>query len=101
MEVNILNQKSNDDNDKTNDKYLFDDETEFLLGDYDPSSSIDDLEELSNDKIEHEGVKVMLHICFINFWLIMHNIIDLETKLKKKKKIKSLILYIIYFLIII
>lgn len=84
MEVNILNQKSNDDNDKTNDKYLFDDETEFLLDDYDPSSSIDDLEELSNDKIEYEGVKVMLHICFINFWLIMHNI-DLETKLKKKK----------------
>lgn len=67
MEVNTLNQKSNDDIDKTNDKYLFDDETEFLLEDYDPSPSIEDFEESSNDEIEHKGVKVKHHICFIYF----------------------------------
>lgn len=89
MEINILNQKSNDDLDKTNDKYLFDDETEFLLDDYNSSSSIDDIEELSNDKIEHEGIKVKLHICFINFWLIMHKIDHLKTINLKKKNFKN------------
>lgn len=54
-----MNQKSNSEIDKTNDKDYFDEETEFLLEDYNQSSNNDDFEELSEDKIQYEGVKVI------------------------------------------
>lgn len=42
---------------KTNDKVYFDEEFEFLLEEYNQSSSVDDLEKKSDDK-SHSGVKV-------------------------------------------
>jgi hypothetical protein len=67
LETNVLNQKSNTEIDKTNDKYSFDEESEFLLEDYDQSSNDDDFEELSQDKIQYEGIKVIvfIHILYL------------------------------------
>lgn len=54
-----MNQNCNTEIDKTNDKDSFDDETEFLLEDYDQLSNDDDVDESSEDKIQYEGTKVI------------------------------------------
>lgn len=66
VQKHILNQKNETKIDK---KYEnIDEESEFLLEEYDQSSSIDDYEETLNEKTYYEGVKVItmfLNICFI------------------------------------
>lgn len=41
-----------------NDKDVHEEESEFVLEEYDQLSSADDLEEISDEKVQYEGVKV-------------------------------------------
>lgn len=69
MDINVLNQKSNTEIDKISDKYSFDEESEFLLEEYDQTSNDDDFEELSEDKIQYEGIKVIFWY-FYSYFII-------------------------------
>jgi len=57
LKIDVLNSKSYSELTKTNDKVYFDEETEFLLEEYDQSPSVDDFEEKSDVK-NQSGVKV-------------------------------------------
>jgi len=59
-----LNQKNDIEIEK--DKDYFDEESEFLLEDYDQLSSVDDFEEIFDEKVQYEGVKVKFILYFIN-----------------------------------
>lgn len=54
--IKTLNQKNDIEIEK--DKDFFDEESEFLLEDYDQLSSVNDFEEISDEKVQYEGVKV-------------------------------------------
>jgi len=54
--IKTLNQKNDFEIEK--DKDFFDEESEFVLEEYDQSSSVDDFEEISDEKVQYEGVKV-------------------------------------------
>lgn len=54
-----MNQKNRTEIDKVDDTNLNDEETEFLLEEYNQTSSIDELE-LSEEKAQYEGTKVKL-----------------------------------------
>jgi len=55
--IKTLNQKKND-TEIENDQDIFDEESEFVLEEYDQMSSVDDFEEISDEKVQYEGVKV-------------------------------------------
>lgn len=57
-----MNQKNNIKIDQTNDKYFFDEETEFLLEEYEQSSCTDDLEVTMDEKLNYNSVQVMFDI---------------------------------------
>lgn len=66
MAVNILNQKNYTEIDKVDDTNFIDEETEFLLEEYNQMSSVDELEEISDEKVQYEGTKVIFgYIYFI------------------------------------
>lgn len=80
MEVNVSNQKDYTTINKVDDKYSFDEETEFLLEEYNQSSANDiNIVETSDEKIQYEGVKVNVDILYpvlkyqyiINYNLVM------------------------------
>jgi len=54
--IKTLNKKN--DIEIENDKDFFEEESEFVLEEYDQLSSVDDLEEVSDEKVQYEGVKV-------------------------------------------
>ncbi|CAI6357961.1 unnamed protein product [Macrosiphum euphorbiae] len=54
--IKTLNQKNDVEIEK--DKNCFDEESEFVLEEYDQSSSVDDFEEISDEKVQYEGVKI-------------------------------------------
>jgi len=56
LATKTLNQKNSIEIEK--DKDFFDEESEYLLEDYDQLSSVDDFEEISDEKVQYEGVKV-------------------------------------------
>lgn len=60
--VSILNQNNITELDKPNEKDFFDEETEFLLEEYDQSSTIDDYDETLDEKVHYEGVKVNINV---------------------------------------
>lgn len=63
LEVNTSNQKDYTTINKVDDKYSFDEETEFLLEEYNQSSADDiNIDEISDEKIQYEGVKVNVDI---------------------------------------
>lgn len=64
MVTKTLNQKNDIEIEK--DKDYFDEESEFLLEDYDQLSSVDDFEEIFDEKVQYEGVKVKFILYFIN-----------------------------------
>lgn len=55
--MNQIKRSEKDEVDNTN---LNDEETEFLLEEYNQTSSIDEFEELSEEKAQYEGTKVIL-----------------------------------------
>lgn len=62
MGDNILNQKSNTEIIKINDKYFLDKETEFLLEECDQSLSKDDFEIMYDEKLNYNSVQVIFDI---------------------------------------
>lgn len=56
MVIKTLNQK--DDVEIEKGKDFFDEESEFVLEEYDELSSVDDFEEISDEKVQYKGVKV-------------------------------------------
>lgn len=60
MAVNILNQKNHTEIDKVDETNLIDEEAEFLLEEYNQTSSIDEFDEISEEKAQYEGTKVTL-----------------------------------------
>jgi len=54
--IKTLNQKN--DVEKEKDNNFFDEESEFVLEEYDQLPSVDDFEEISDEKVQYEGVKV-------------------------------------------
>lgn len=60
MEDNVLNQKINTEIVKTNDKYLLDEESEFLLEECNQSLSKDDFEIMHDEKLNYNSVQVIL-----------------------------------------
>lgn len=58
MVIKTLNPKKNDNEIENDKKDFFDEESEFVLEEYDQLSSVDDFEEISDDKVQYEGVKV-------------------------------------------
>lgn len=53
-----MNQKNDIEIEKAHDKYFVDEESEFILEEYDQLSSVDEFEEISDEKVQYEGVKV-------------------------------------------
>lgn len=74
MVTKTLNQKNDIEIEKDQD--FFDEESEFLLEDYDQLSSVDDFEEISDEKVQYEGVKVkfdnLYYISWINWGVISY-----------------------------
>jgi len=65
--VNVLIQKNNTETDKVADKTFSDEETEFLLEEYDNELSIeDDFNETSDETVHYEGVKVRYFVIRIS-----------------------------------
>lgn len=63
-----MNQKNRTEIDKVDDTKCNDEETEFLLEEYNQASSSDEFEELSEEKAQYEGTKVIFsYIYFIIF----------------------------------
>lgn len=56
MVIKTLNQKNDVEIEK--DKDFFEEESEFLLEEYDKLSSVDNFEEIFDEKVQYEGVKV-------------------------------------------
>lgn len=59
---NILNQKNNTELVKTNDICFLDEETEFLLEEWDQSLSKDDFEIMHDEKLNYNSVQVIFDI---------------------------------------
>lgn len=76
-ETNVSNQNNNTEIDITHEKDFLDEETEFLLQDYDQPSSTEDFEETSEENKQYDGVKVNInisHTCFINLNILLISI---------------------------
>lgn len=67
MVIKTLNQKNDVEIEK--DKNCFDEESEFVLEEYDQSSSVDDFEEISDEKVQYEGVKVNFASLYNISWI--------------------------------